>query len=165
VPIPDLQLRTLEGLPVRWSNFQGRVLLVVNVASHCGLTPQYAGLESLFETYSPRGFTVLGFPCNQFAGQEPGSSEDIVQFCETHYGVRFPLFEKVEVNGPDRHPLFTELVAAPDIEGYTGDVRWNFEKWLLAADGTVAARFSPVVTPEDPRLVQAIETELVEVTV
>ena len=163
MPLADLQLRTLDGLPVRLSDFRGRTLLIVNVASQCGLTPQYAGLQSLFETCSPRGLSVLGFPCNQFAGQEPGSAGEILEFCETHFGVTFPMFEKVDVNGPGRHPLFAELVAHPDDEGYAGDVRWNFEKWVVSPEGEVSARFSPLVLPEDARLVQALESQLAKV--
>ena len=160
VPIKDYELTTLEGLPIHLDDFRGRAVLIVNVASQCGLTPQYAGLQRLFESHRARGFSVLGFPCNQFGGQEPGTSEEIHTFCETRFGVTFPIVEKVEVNGPDRHPLFAELTAARDVEGYTGDVRWNFEKWLISADGEIAARFGPLVTPEDPRIADAVEQEL-----
>jgi glutathione peroxidase len=163
VPINDHQLTTLEGLPIHLDDFRGRALLVVNVASQCGLTPQYAGLQHLFDRYSAQGFSVIGFPCNQFGGQEPGTSEEIHTFCETQFGVTFPIVEKVEVNGEQRHPLFAELAAAPDIEGYAGDVRWNFEKWLISPSGEVAARFGPLVTPDDPRLREAIEKELAQV--
>ena len=135
----------------------GRTTLVVNVASRCGLTPQYVGLERLQQRYADRGFTVLGVPCNQFAGQEPGSAGQIAEFCSTTYGVSFPLTEKVEVNGPRRHPLYAELVEVPDAQGYTGDIRWNFEKFLIGPDGAVLARFSPQTDPEDPRLIEAIE--------
>ena len=133
--------------------------LLVNVASKCGLTPQYEGLERLQETYGDRGFTVLGFPCNQFLGQEPGSAEEIAEFCSTTYGVTFPLMEKIDVNGDDRHPIYSALTATADAEGHTGDIRWNFEKFLIAPDGTIT-RFSPMVTPEDPALVGAIEASL-----
>ena len=163
--INNYKLKTLEGLPVGLDDFRGRALLIVNVASQCGLTPQYAGLQKLFETYSDRGFSVLGFPCNQFAGQEPGTAEEIQTFCETQFGVTFPIFEKIEVNGENRHPLFAELTAETDVEGYTGDVRWNFEKWLIARDGEIAARFSPVIVPEDPGLAEAIEKELAKAEV
>jgi len=138
----------------------GTATLIVNVASKCGLTPQYAGLERLQERYAGRGFTVLGVPCNQFAGQEPGSPDEIAQFCSTSYGVSFPLTEKVEVNGPGRHPLYAELVGVPDDAGYTGDIRWNFEKFLVAPDGQVVARFDPRTEPEDARVTAAIEAHL-----
>ena len=135
----------------------GRPALLVNVASKCGLTPQYTALEELHERYAERGFTVVGVPCNQFGGQEPGTSEEISEFCSATYGVTFPLTEKVEVNGDGRHPLYEELVGVPDEEGESGDIRWNFEKFLLAADGKPVARFSPTVTPDDPRVVDAVE--------
>ena len=160
MPIQDHQLTTLDGLPLHLDSFRGRVLLIVNVASQCGLTPQYGPLQKLFDANRDRGFSVLGFPCNQFGGQEPGTADEIQTFCETQFGVTFPIVQKVEVNGPGRHPLFAELTATPDIEGYEGDVRWNFEKWLISPEGEIAARFSPVVTPDDPRLAAAIEKEM-----
>ena len=138
----------------------GTVTLVVNVASRCGLTPQYAGLERLQQRYADRNFTVLGVPCNQFGGQEPGTSEQIAEFCSTSYGVSFPMTEKVEVNGAGRHPLYAELVEVPDANGYTGDIRWNFEKFLIGADGLVAARFDPRTEPEDAQVIAAIEAAL-----
>lgn len=138
----------------------GTTTLVVNVASKCGLTPQYEGLERLQQRYGQRNFTVLGVPCNQFAGQEPGTSEEITQFCSATYGVSFPLTEKVDVNGADRHPLYAELVDAPDADGYTGDIRWNFEKFLISPAGTVVARFDPRTDPEDATVVAAIEAQL-----
>lgn len=138
----------------------GIATLVVNVASKCGLTPQYEGLERLQERFADRGFTVLGVPCNQFAGQEPGTSAEIAEFCSATYGVTFPLTEKVDVNGPQRHPLYAELVDVPDAEGYTGDIRWNFEKFLLSPSGEVVARFDPRTEPEDDRVVAAIEAAL-----
>ena len=138
----------------------GIATLVVNVASRCGLTPQYEGLERLQKRFADRGFTVLGVPCNQFAGQEPGSSEEIAEFCSTTYGVSFPLTEKVEVNGSGRHPLYAELVDVPDAEGYTGDIRWNFEKFLIDPSGRVAARFGPRTEPESDEVVSAIESVL-----
>jgi glutathione peroxidase len=138
----------------------GTVTLVVNVASRCGLTPQYAGLERLQQRYAGRNFTVLGVPCNQFGGQEPGTSEEIAEFCSTSYGISFPLTEKVDVNGTYRHPLYAELVEIPDAAGYTGDIRWNFEKFLIGADGRVAAHFDPRTDPEDPRVTAAIEAAL-----
>lgn len=165
MPIQNQKLKTLDGLPVSLDDFRGRALLIVNVASQCGLTPQYSGLQRLFEAHRDRGFTVLGFPCNQFAGQEPGTADEIQTFCETQYGVTFPIFEKVEVNGEGRHPLFAELTAATDVEGYSGDVRWNFEKWLIAPDGEIAARFSPLTTPEDPAIAEAIEHQLAKAEV
>jgi glutathione peroxidase len=131
----------------------------VNVASKCGLTPQYEGLEKLQKRFGAQSFSVVGFPCNQFAGQEPGSAEEIQTFCSTTYGVTFPLFEKVDVNGPDQSPIYAELEKVADEDGYSGDVRWNFEKFLVAKDGSVV-RFAPQVTPEDPKLLAAIESDL-----
>jgi glutathione peroxidase len=157
--IYDIPLHTLDGEASSLAPFAGKTVLVVNVASKCGLTPQYEGLEQLQKTYQDRGFSVVGFPCNQFAGQEPGTAEEIQTFCSTTYGVTFPLFEKIDVNGEDQSPLYAELEKTADAEGYSGDVRWNFEKFLLAPDGSVQ-RFSPTVTPEDPSLVGAIEAAL-----
>ena len=156
----DTEIGALTGGPADLSQYAGKEVLVVNVASKCGLTPQYAGLQKLYETYADRGLVVVGVPCNQFRGQEPGTAEEIAEFCSVNYGVTFPLTEKVDVNGDDRHPLYTGLVDTPDAEGYTGDIRWNFEKFILAPDGTVAARFSPQVTPEAPELVEAVERHL-----
>ncbi len=156
----DVPLTTLDGAPASLAEHQGKALLLVNVASKCGLTPQYAGLEALHERYADRGFSVLGFPCNQFLGQEPGTSEEIATFCSTTYGVTFPLFEKLEVNGPGRHPLYAELTEIPDADGKAGDVAWNFEKFLVSPDGRVVARFRPQVEPEDPTLVGAVEEQL-----
>ncbi len=130
------------------------------MASRCGLTPQYAGLVRLRQTYEQRGLTVVGVPCNQFMGQEPGSAEEIKEFCSTTYGVDFPLLEKTEVNGPGRHPLYTALTEVPDASGEAGDIQWNFEKFLVTADGEVAARFRPRVEPEAPEIVEAIEKVL-----
>ncbi len=155
----DTPLHTLSGEESSLERFRGETLLIVNVASKCGLTPQYEGLEALHEKYRSRGFSVLGFPCNQFAEQEPGSAEEIQSFCSTTYGVTFPLFEKIDVNGPERSPIYAELVEVPDADGYRGDVRWNFEKFLVAPDGTLS-RFAPLVAPEDPVLVSAIEATL-----
>ncbi len=135
----------------------GRSALVVNVASKCGLTPQYAGLEELHETYGGEDFTVIGVPCNQFFGQEPGSPEEIAEFCSATYGVTFPMTEKVDVNGEDQHPVYEKLTQHPNEKGEAGDVTWNFEKFLIAADGTVVARYSPSVLPDDPRLVDAVK--------
>jgi glutathione peroxidase len=160
VSLPDIPLRTLAGEDTSLTEYAGKALLVVNVASQCGLTPQYAGLERLHETYADRGFAVLGFPCNQFAGQEPGTAEEIQEFCSTTYGVTFPLFEKIDVNGDGRHPLYAELTRTPDPTGAAGDIQWNFEKFLVAADGHPVARFRPQTTPDDPALVDAIEAAL-----
>ena len=154
-------LNALDGAPLDESELQGRTVLVVNVASRCGLTPQYTGLERLQERFGERGFTVLGVPCNQFGEQEPGSAEEIQTFCSTTYGVSFPMTEKLEVNGPERHPLYSVLTATPDQEGEVGDVQWNFEKFLVSADGRPVARFRPTVEPESQALTAAIESELV----
>ncbi|MDZ5621134.1 glutathione peroxidase [Nocardioides sp. HM23] len=135
----------------------GRPALLVNVASQCGLTPQYTALEQLHETYAGRGFTVIGLPCNQFGGQELGTSGEIADFCSLTYGVTFPMTEKVDVNGDERHPVYTALVDAPDEDCESGDVQWNFEKFLIAGDGTVVSRFRPAVTPDDERVVAAVE--------
>ena len=156
----DVPLTTLSGEPASLADHRGKALLVVNVASKCGLTPQYAGLEELHERYADRGFSVLGFPSNQFMGQEPGTSEEIATFCSSTYGVTFPLFEKSDVNGPERHPLYAELTEAADADGKAGDVTWNFEKFLVSPEGEVVARFRPQVTPEDPVLVEAVEEQL-----
>ncbi|MEU7816781.1 glutathione peroxidase [Pseudonocardia sp. NPDC049154] len=150
----DSPIAALDGdaLP----DLGGKAVLVVNVASKCGLTPQYEGLERLQERFAGRGFTVLGVPCNQFAGQEPGTAEEIATFCSTTYGVSFPLTEKVEVNGPGRHPLYAALTATADGAGEAGDVQWNFEKFLVAPDGTVRARFRPRTEPESDEVVAAV---------
>lgn len=158
--LEDIPIQTLAGEPSSLREFGGKVRLVVNVASKCGLTPQYEGLERLQERYADRGFTVLGFPCNQFGAQEPGSPEEIQQFCSTTYGVSFPLFEKIEVNGDARHPIYQELTAVPDAEGGAGDIQWNFEKFVVGANGQVLARFRPMVDPEDESVVTAIESAL-----
>jgi len=156
----DAKINTLDGSAADLSEFEGKALLVVNVASKCGLTPQYEGLQRLHEQYAARGFEVLGFPCNQFMGQEPGSAEEIREFCDTTYGVTFPLFEKIDVNGDQQHPIYAELEQQADADGEAGDVKWNFEKFLVAPDGKVVGRFRPQVTPEDPALVAAIEAQL-----
>jgi glutathione peroxidase len=158
----DFPVNTLTGQAGSLGDLSGRTLLVVNVASKCGLTPQYEGLERLQERFSDRGFSVVGFPCNQFGGQEPGTADEISEFCSVNYGVTFPLFEKIEVNGPDRHPIYTELTAVPDADGEAGDIQWNFEKFLVGPDGTVLGRFRPRTDPEDPALVAAIEDSLPE---
>jgi glutathione peroxidase len=160
VTVRDIPVNTLAGQPSSLNDLDGRTLLIVNVASKCGLTPQYAGLEALHERFAGRGFAVVGFPCNQFGGQEPGSAEEIAEFCSMTYGVSFPMFEKIEVNGPDRHPIYTELTASADAEGQAGDIQWNFEKFLVGPDGAVIARFRPMTTPEAPELIEAIEASL-----
>jgi len=157
--IYDIPANTLSGEASSLAPFEGKTVLVVNVASKCGLTPQYEGLEKLQKQYEGRGFSVVGFPSNQFAGQEPGTSEEIQTFCSTTYGVTFPLFEKIDVNGDAQHPIYAELNKTADAEGYSGDIRWNFEKFLLSPDGSVQ-RFAPQTAPEDPALVSAIEATL-----
>jgi glutathione peroxidase len=156
----DTEIGALTGGPADLSQYSGKAVLVVNVASKCGLTPQYEGLQALADTYADRGLVVLGVPCNQFKGQEPGTADEIAEFCSTNYGVTFPITEKVDVNGPDRHPLYAALVGTPDADGHTGDIRWNFEKFLVAPDGSVAARFAPQTVPQDPAVVEAIEKTL-----
>lgn len=156
----DVPLRTLGGQPASLGQHEGKVLLLVNVASKCGLTPQYEGLERLQQRYADRGFTVLGFPSNQFNGQEPGTAEEIEAFCSTTYGVTFPLFEKADVNGEQRQPLYTELTKVADAGGEAGDVQWNFEKFLVSADGNVVGRFRPRTEPEAAEVVTAIESHL-----
>jgi glutathione peroxidase len=158
--IHEIPVKTLDGQDSSLASLAGKALLVVNVASKCGLTPQYSGLERLQERFGAQGFSVVGFPCNQFAGQEPGSADEIQTFCSTTYGVTFPLFEKIDVNGDDRHPLYGELTKAEDAEGASGDVQWNFEKFLVSADGEVLARFRPRTEPEDEAVVKAIEAAL-----
>jgi glutathione peroxidase len=158
--IHEIPLKTLDGQDSSLGSLAGKALLVVNVASKCGLTPQYSGLERLQERFGGQGFSVVGFPCNQFAGQEPGSAEEIQTFCSTTYGVTFPLFEKIDVNGDNRHPLYAELTKTSDAEGESGDVQWNFEKFLVGADGEVLARFRPRTEPEDDAIVKAIEAAL-----
>ena len=158
--IQDVPLHTLSGEPTTLADYAGKALLVVNVASKCGLTPQYEGLERLQETYGERGFSVIGVPCNQFGGQEPGSAEEIETFCSTTYGVTFPLMEKVEVNGPGRHPLYQELTEQRDDAGEAGDVQWNFEKFLVSPSSKIVARFRPRTEPESAEVVAAIESQL-----
>ena len=158
--VHDIPLRTLFGEPASLADLGSQTLLIVNVASKCGLTPQYEKLEELQRTYGERGFSVVGFPCNQFGGQEPGSAEEIEEFCSTTYGVTFPLFEKLEVNGPGRHPLYAELTAVADPDGEAGDIQWNFEKFVVAPDGSVVSRFRPRTQPDAPEVVSAIEAQL-----
>jgi glutathione peroxidase len=158
----DAPVTTLQGERTTFGALTGGTpALVVNVASRCGLTPQYSQLEVLQEEYGPRGFTVLGFPCNQFMGQEPGTAEEIEAFCSTTYGVTFPLAEKTEVNGPEAHPVYQRLTETPDAAGEAGDVQWNFEKFLVDADGSVVARFRPRTQPDAPEVRTAIEALLI----
>ena len=158
--IYDVKVNQLDGSPASLGDYKGKAVLVVNVASKCGLTPQYTGLQKIQDEYGDRGFSVLGFPCNQFLGQEPGTEEEIQEFCSTTYGVDFPLFEKIDVNGESRHPIYDELTSVADAEGHTGDVRWNFEKFLVTPGGEIVARFSPTVQPEDEQITSAIEAHL-----
>jgi len=155
----DIPLTDASGQTVTLADYADQVVLIVNVASKCGLTVQYGALEELQKTYAARGFTVLGFPCNQFKGQEPGSLEEILDFCSTTYGVTFPLFDKVEVNGADRHPLYALLTETADADGMAGDVGWNFEKFLVTPSGEVH-RFRPATVPDAPEIIDAIEGAL-----
>ena len=156
----EQQINTLEGAPAELSQYAGNATLVVNVASKCGLTPQYEALQKVYDDYRDRGLVVIGFPCNQFMGQEPGTAEEIREFCDTSYHVTFPITEKIDVNGAQQHPVYAELNQTADADGEAGDVKWNFEKFLVAPDGTVAARFRPQVTPDDPAVIAAIEANL-----
>jgi glutathione peroxidase len=157
----DVPVTTLQGQTTTLRELTGGgPALVVNVASKCGLTPQYTQLEALHEEFSPRGFTVVGVPCNQFMGQEPGTAEEIAEFCSATYGVTFPMTEKVDVNGEGAHPLFQQLTATPDTEGKAGEVAWNFEKWIISGTGEIVARFRPMTTPDAPEVRAAIESVL-----
>ncbi len=156
----DVQLKSLDDKPGVLAEQKGKVTLLVNVASFCGLTPQYEGLEALYERFGAQGFSVVGIPCNQFGAQEPGTAYEIKTFCSTSYGVDFPLTEKIEVNGDGRHPLYQQLTETADGEGHSGDIRWNFEKFLVSRDGDVIARFSPLVEPSNDELVGSIEKAL-----
>ena len=156
----DIPLTTLDGRPTTLAELSGGATLVVNVASKCGLTPQYSALEKLAKDYRERGLTVVGVPCNQFMGQEPGTADEIQEFCSTTYGVTFPLLAKTDVNGDDRHALYTELTKAVDSDGAAGDIQWNFEKFLLAPGGEVVKRFRPRTEPDAPEVVEAIEAVL-----
>jgi glutathione peroxidase len=158
--IYDIELPSLNGKHVALSDYAGEVVLAVNVASRCGFTPQYKGLQTLQERYADRGFTVLGFPCNQFFRQEPGSAEQIQAFCTENYGVTFPLFAKLDVKGSNQHPLYAILSEFPDDQGKAGKVSWNFEKFLVGRDGQVVRRFRPKVEPQDPKVVASIEALL-----
>ena len=156
----DLSLKTLEVDPTTLAEHKGKALLVVNVASRCGFTPQYEGLQALYERYHDRGFEILGFPCNQFLSQEPGTEAEIREFCSTRFGVTFPLYRKIEVNGEERHPLYQRLTEVPDAAGVAGDVQWNFEKFLVSPEGEVLGRYRTMITPEDEGLVGDIEKSL-----
>jgi len=156
----DVELKTLDGSGDVMSEASGKVTLLVNVASKCGLTPQYEQLEALQKDFGGDSFTVLGIPCNQFLEQEPGSADEIATFCSTTYGVTFPLSEKIEVNGDGRHALYEQLVDVADEEGHTGDIRWNFEKFLIGADGKVIERFDPTTVPDDPKVIEAIRSAI-----
>jgi glutathione peroxidase len=160
LPMWNAAIKTLQGKDTNLASYKGKALLLVNVASKCGLTPQYSALEALQKKYEPKGFTVIGFPCNQFGKQEPGSAQEIETFCSTTYGVTFPMMEKVEVNGPGRHEIYKTLTPLADAKGHTGDIRWNFEKFVVSADGTKITRFDPEVTPDDPKVIAAIENAL-----
>ncbi len=153
-------IKTLKGQPTTLAAYKGKALMVVNVASQCGNTPQYATLEALQKKYEPKGFTVIGFPCNQFGGQEPGTAEEISQFCATNYGITFPIMEKVEVNGDAAHPIYKVLEPIADASGHTGDIRWNFEKFVISADGGSVTRFAPKTKPDDPAVIAAVEAAL-----
>jgi len=156
----DFTVTTIDGQPKSLGEFKGKALLVVNVASRCGLTPHYAGLEALYESHRERGLEVLGFPCNDFGAQEPGSEQEIKTFCETKYGVTFPMFGKVHVKGPNQAPLFHFLTTQASAPDGAGDIAWNFAKFVVGKDGTLLARFAPTVTPSAPELVAAIEAAL-----
>ena len=156
----DATVVTVTGEETSLESLRDKALLVVNVASKCGLTPQYEQLEQLQKEYGPRGFQVVGFPCNQFAGQEPGTNEQIAEFCSATYGVTFPVFGKIRVNGKKKHPIYAALREKEDADGKAGRVKWNFEKFLVAPGGEVVGRFRPSTTPDDPKVVSAIEAVL-----
>ena len=156
--VHGIAVKDIDGKDTTLGAYKGKVVLIVNVASKCGLTPQYKGLESIYEKYKDKGFTVLGFPCNQFRGQEPGSNEQIKQFCSEKYNVSFPLFDKIDVNGPKRHPLYVALAGKDS--PFPGDIRWNFGKFLIGRDGTIIKRFEPTTAPDSPDVTAAIEAAL-----
>ena len=153
-------MERIDGAPARLADYEGSVVVIVNVASRCGLTPQYAGLEKLYRTHKDRGLVVLGFPANDFRGQEPGSNAEIAEFCSATYGVTFPMFAKISVTGDDRHELYTRLTTQPEPIG--GAVEWNFQKYLVGRDGRVVAKFEPRTAPDDPEFVAAVERLLAE---
>jgi glutathione peroxidase len=156
--IYNISLTDIDGKPTSLKAYKGKVLLIVNVASRCGYTPQYAGLEALQEKYKDQGFTVLGFPCNQFGGQEPGTNEEIKQFCSSKYQVTFPLSDKIEVNGPNRHPLYALLAGGGS--PFPDDIKWNFSKFLIGRDGKILKRFESKVKPDSAELTQAVESAI-----
>jgi glutathione peroxidase len=160
VTIKHIALTTIDGKPATLAELSAGATLIVNVASKCGLTPQYTALQKLANDYGDRGLTVVGVPCNQFMGQEPGTADEIQAFCSTTYAVTFPLLEKTDVNGDDRHPLYTELTKAVDSDGQAGDIQWNFEKFLVAPGGEVINRFRPRTEPDAPEVISAIEAVL-----
>jgi glutathione peroxidase len=160
VSVYDIPVTTIDGRATSLAEHAGEVMLIVNVASKCGFTPQYTALQELYDTYGDKGFTVLGFPCNQFLFQETGSEEKIAQFCSTTYGVTFPMFAKIKVRGSGQHPLYAELTKTADAGGKAGNVKWNFEKFLVGRDGEVTSRFRSKVKPEDPEVTGAIESAL-----
>jgi glutathione peroxidase len=159
-PIWSTPIKTLKGEPTTLAAYKGKALMLVNVASKCGNTPQYSTLEALQKKYEAKGFTVVGFPCNQFHGQEPGTAEEIAAFCATNYGITFPIMEKIDVNGETRNPIYKALTPIADASGHTGDIRWNFEKFVVSADGKTVTRFSPKTKPEDPTVIAAVEAAL-----
>ncbi|HKQ40343.1 MAG TPA: glutathione peroxidase [Verrucomicrobiae bacterium] len=156
--IQEIPLKDINGKPTSLKAYQGKVLLVVNVASKCGLTPQYKSLEGVHRKYKDKGFSVLGFPCNDFGSQEPGSNEEIKEFCSSKYDVSFPMFDKLHVKGPERHPLYAAL--SGEGSPFPGDVKWNFGKFLIGRDGKILKRFEPKVTPDSPEVTEAIEAAL-----
>jgi glutathione peroxidase len=157
-PIHEIPVKDIDGKDTSLKPYEGKVVLVVNVASHCGYTPQYKGLEAVYEKYKDKGFSVLGFPCNQFGAQEPGSADEIKQFCSSKYNVTFPLYTKIDVNGPNRHPLYVALAGKDS--PFPGDIKWNFSKFLIGRDGKILKRFEPGATPESPEVTSAIEAAL-----
>ncbi len=159
-PLQNIPLKDIDGSAVSLGKYDGKVLLIVNVASQCGLTPQYKGLEAIHQKYKDQGFSVLGFPCNDFGAQEPGTNEEIKQFCSSRYDVTFPLFDKIHVKGPDQHPLYTALSGKES--PFPGDVKWNFGKFLVSHDGRILKRFEPAAKPDSPEVVTAIEAALKE---
>lgn len=156
--IHDIKVKDIDGKDTSLNAYKGKVLLIVNVASKCGLTPQYKALEALQQKYKDKGLTVLGFPCNQFGGQEPGTNDEIKQFCSSKYNVTFPLFDKIDVNGEKRHPLYVALAGKES--PFPGDIKWNFNKFLIGKDGKILKRFEPRTTPDSPEVTQAIEAAL-----
>jgi glutathione peroxidase len=159
-PMWTTKIKTLQGKDATLADYKGKALMLVNVASKCGNTPQYATLEALQKKYAAQGFTVIGFPCNQFGGQEPGTSEEISTFCATNYGITFPIMEKIDVNGPGRNDIYKALTPIADASGTAGDIRWNFEKFVVSADGTKVTRFAPKTKPDDPTVIAAVEAAL-----